>query len=96
MAQTIAMGTLAIDLDRRATPNEVVIATSLNLGPSSTLALTGAITNSIVPLIRFTGTRTGSFGTVTGLPQKYVVRYGAASNSSIYLEPAKGTILIIR
>jgi hypothetical protein len=89
-------GTLRIDLGNLGSPSGVLAAGNLTLGPSSTLALYGTPPEDGATLCTYSGTRSGTFGSVTGLPDTYGIRYGAASNGSILLVRLRGTMITVR
>ncbi len=74
-------GTYACEIDG-ATADSLAVTGDLTLGATSTLAITtlgGGATLPTYIIASFTGTRSGSFGTVTGLPAGYSVNYDDAN-----------------
>ncbi|MDD5706175.1 MAG: hypothetical protein PHR35_09635 [Kiritimatiellae bacterium] len=86
-------GVTAIDMGNLATTPVIVAQSDLTLGASSTLALSGTLPAGDVTLFTCAGTLTGQFGSVTGLPSNFVLRYGAGT---ILLRHIKGTIISVR
>ncbi len=92
---TVTNGTVSVDLAHLATTTDgVVQTTNLTLTATSTLALTGFVPRAV--LIRYTGTRTGTFGATTGLPPGYIVSYGTAADGTVSLVPGGGTMILVR
>lgn len=89
-------GTLIVNLDDLNETDSIITNANLTLGPSSVLMLTGTRPTSTKPFIRFTGSRNGKFGSVTGVPFK--VTYTSDSNGVIQLgmAPPQGTLVSIR
>jgi autotransporter-associated beta strand protein len=74
-------GTYACEIDG-ATADSLAVTGNLTLGATSTLAVTtlgGGATLPTYIIASYTGTRSGSFGTVTGLPAGYSVNYDDAN-----------------
>jgi hypothetical protein len=91
---TVTNGSLAIDLDQLASATVgLVEATNLTLDVSSTLTLTGSGHRAV--LIRYTGARSGTFGSITGLPAGYRIFYGPELNGDITLAPSGGSVISI-
>ncbi len=70
-------GTYACEIDG-ATADSLAVTGNLTLGVASTLAVTtlgGGATLPTYIIATYTGTRSGSFATVTGLPSGYYVNY---------------------
>jgi autotransporter-associated beta strand protein len=77
---TVIDGTYACDIDGLSA-DRLNIAGNLTLGGTSTLALGalgGGVTEATYVIATYTGSRTGSFATVTGLPTGYSVVYNDA------------------
>lgn len=74
-------GTYACEIDG-ATADSLAVTGNLTLGAASTLAVTtlgGGATQPTYIIATYTGTRSGSFATVTGLPAGYSVNYNDAA-----------------
>lgn len=87
-------GTLKVDLNQWASGGGLVVSNGLTIGASSVLELTGTYSSlTSRELIRYTGTRSGMFSSVTGLPAGYAIIYDEAGK--VLLGRARGTSLII-
>ncbi|MCE9613878.1 MAG: autotransporter-associated beta strand repeat-containing protein [Lentisphaerae bacterium] len=89
-------GTLAVELS--GTTNDTLVVNGDFDISAGTLTVTGgAVGRTEYTIARYTGTLTGTFATVTGLPvtyASYAVDYGTGSNSAITLiPPPRGTIV---
>jgi len=91
----------SFDVEINAAGLSDLLAIDGNLDLSSladTLNITGVATgDSSYTLATYTGTLTGQFDTVTGLPAGYTVRYGSGLNDAITLfipEPASASLIL--
>jgi len=67
-------GTVTIDMNRLGATNGVLLASrNLTLGTNSTLVLTGTVTNQTLGMV--SGTLSGKFSSVQGLPGNYALSY---------------------
>jgi autotransporter-associated beta strand protein len=86
-------GTVTIDMNRLGATNGVLLANkNLTLGKGSTLVLTGTATNLTLGTV--SGTLSGTFGTVQGLPGNYVVVNHAGQISVQFAPP--GTCIFLK
>ncbi len=94
-----ANSVLRVDVGAASSADRVDILGDLNLNAGSTLdllSLGGAFDGSSYVITSYSGTRTGTFGTVNGLGAGYSIDYGTGSNSVITLaipEPASMGLL---
>jgi len=83
-------GTLNINLDFLNGSDCAITNNTLSLGADSVIAFTGTTVSDTLPLLRYTGTRTGTFKSYTGLPANYSLRY---SDGVIELLKLRGTLI---
>jgi hypothetical protein len=68
-------GTLNINLSYINGTDCAITNSNLSLGADSVIAFTGTTISDTLPLIRYTGSRSGTFKSYTGLPTSYALRY---------------------
>lgn len=73
----VLTGTYACEVNG-ATADKIAVTGNVDL-TSSTLAITSTTPSGTLVIASYTGTLTGTFGTVTGLPSGYAVNYNAGA-----------------
>lgn len=88
---------MRLDVGAGGNSDRLAVFGGLNIDSGSTLdllGLGGAFDGSSYTLATFTGTRTGTFGTVTGLQNGYGIVYGANSITAVIPEPSAALMLL--
>jgi T5SS/PEP-CTERM-associated repeat protein len=91
-------GTTVINVEHLASTNGAVRGTDLTLGPSSALQITGVYTSKETRvLFRNSGTRAGTFSSVSALSNFWHIAYGTPLSTDVSLVYAPGgTAILIR
>ena len=87
-----------VDIGAAGLSDRVLLSGSLVIDPGVTLellALPGAFDGSRYTLLSYSGTLTGTFTNVSGLPSSYSLDYGTGTNSAITVIPEPASSVLV-
>lgn len=89
-------GTVNVDLNQLVIGTNLITTANLTIGAASTISFTGETPDEDVTLFHYTGTRSGTFNTINGLPTGWNIMYGPSSNGNITLHKVLGTVVTVK